>query len=625
DRNRSHWSTSKTPSYTKSVSWQHHPRDFNCPEDVAQYLMQLKTHPELTLSDNQPESYFLAKEGLYGIDRAGESRLIMAGYIIPVGLAADKNQSAGLSVVFYCQTTSGLVSQEIVPVAEVLSKSEAVCRHFAGKGLIPVSTVPAMNTYFRAAATLPLKRYRLVNRHGWQPGELCFMHGRHAIKPETVTEVHGMIPAASYNPSSGINARGSLDEWKEKVLKHATGDMQKLAVWIGLSSCLLPLLNEQGIIYHFYGQSSVGKTALLQLAASVNGNGGEPGNSDSLIESWNTTPNALEMTLEQRNHITAPVDELGVYKGPKIGDAIYALANGKGKNRMSGETLKNVEPASWLLNIISSGEISMQERLRDGGETVKDGLLHRSIDLLITPEHVRSCADESSEDCGHRIEIIKANSAQYYGTAGRVFIEYLVNLTNDEAETRDYVNDLHEWVCKALLAHCEDRGYQLNTVQKRLLKRFAVPGTAAFMAYDSGILEWGEDEIFATLITAFDIWMANVQPETDPKLEALMCLQTTLGTEHQKFGNLSRNPILSRYEPVYGILLPEKQMLVLPEAIDGWVKHYGVNARQLAKLLDARGFLIRTERDRLISRKLMGNKAINGFIIDDSFLRATLS
>nr|MDZ8663415.1 hypothetical protein [Escherichia coli] len=26
DRNRSHWSTSKTPSYTKSVSWQHYPK-----------------------------------------------------------------------------------------------------------------------------------------------------------------------------------------------------------------------------------------------------------------------------------------------------------------------------------------------------------------------------------------------------------------------------------------------------------------------------------------------------------------------------------------------------------------------------------------------------------------------
>ncbi|WP_247161629.1 hypothetical protein, partial [Escherichia coli] len=28
DRNRSHWSTSKTPSYTKSVSWQHHRHTF---------------------------------------------------------------------------------------------------------------------------------------------------------------------------------------------------------------------------------------------------------------------------------------------------------------------------------------------------------------------------------------------------------------------------------------------------------------------------------------------------------------------------------------------------------------------------------------------------------------------
>ncbi|TXV75521.1 transposase, partial [Escherichia coli] len=28
DRNRSHWSTSKTPSYTKSVSWQHHRQYF---------------------------------------------------------------------------------------------------------------------------------------------------------------------------------------------------------------------------------------------------------------------------------------------------------------------------------------------------------------------------------------------------------------------------------------------------------------------------------------------------------------------------------------------------------------------------------------------------------------------
>ncbi|MFV2378148.1 hypothetical protein ACNIU6_19750, partial [Escherichia coli] len=33
DRNRSHWSTSKTPSYTKSVSWQHHPHSDELPRN----------------------------------------------------------------------------------------------------------------------------------------------------------------------------------------------------------------------------------------------------------------------------------------------------------------------------------------------------------------------------------------------------------------------------------------------------------------------------------------------------------------------------------------------------------------------------------------------------------------
>ncbi|MBW8478827.1 hypothetical protein ABN298_16540, partial [Escherichia coli] len=36
DRNRSHWSTSKTPSYTKSVSWQHHPASNKKPDMQSQ-------------------------------------------------------------------------------------------------------------------------------------------------------------------------------------------------------------------------------------------------------------------------------------------------------------------------------------------------------------------------------------------------------------------------------------------------------------------------------------------------------------------------------------------------------------------------------------------------------------
>ncbi|MDZ8758283.1 hypothetical protein SNB73_18735, partial [Escherichia coli] len=45
DRNRSHWSTSKTPSYTKSVSWQHHQVNEIC-EQARHYLVEkmFETH-----------------------------------------------------------------------------------------------------------------------------------------------------------------------------------------------------------------------------------------------------------------------------------------------------------------------------------------------------------------------------------------------------------------------------------------------------------------------------------------------------------------------------------------------------------------------------------------------------
>ncbi|MBU5658055.1 hypothetical protein KQJ24_11990, partial [Escherichia sp. S2_ASV_4] len=48
DRNRSHWSTSKTPSYTKSVSWQHHLTngriisDFNGVGKVKYHFLTIK-------------------------------------------------------------------------------------------------------------------------------------------------------------------------------------------------------------------------------------------------------------------------------------------------------------------------------------------------------------------------------------------------------------------------------------------------------------------------------------------------------------------------------------------------------------------------------------------------------
>ncbi|MCV8342946.1 biofilm development regulator YmgB/AriR family protein, partial [Escherichia coli] len=52
DRNRSHWSTSKTPSYTKSVSWQHHPGDnVNNKNIILSLIHSLETTSDILKAD----------------------------------------------------------------------------------------------------------------------------------------------------------------------------------------------------------------------------------------------------------------------------------------------------------------------------------------------------------------------------------------------------------------------------------------------------------------------------------------------------------------------------------------------------------------------------------------------
>ncbi|WP_215198620.1 hypothetical protein, partial [Escherichia coli] len=53
DRNRSHWSTSKTPSYTKSVSWQHHLNGEEINNDMLVSMLLNSGHGIFSDNDEQ--------------------------------------------------------------------------------------------------------------------------------------------------------------------------------------------------------------------------------------------------------------------------------------------------------------------------------------------------------------------------------------------------------------------------------------------------------------------------------------------------------------------------------------------------------------------------------------------
>ncbi|WP_247166491.1 biofilm development regulator YmgB/AriR family protein, partial [Escherichia coli] len=51
DRNRSHWSTSKTPSYTKSVSWHHYRDNVNNKNIILSLIHSLETTSDILKAD----------------------------------------------------------------------------------------------------------------------------------------------------------------------------------------------------------------------------------------------------------------------------------------------------------------------------------------------------------------------------------------------------------------------------------------------------------------------------------------------------------------------------------------------------------------------------------------------
>ena len=99
--------------------------------------------------------------------------------------------------------------------------------------------------------------------------------------------------------SKGIRApphahRGTLDEWRNNIAVPAADHlMTRFAISTALSGPLLDLGGFESGLVHLFGPSSLGKTTLLRIAASVWGSGGDGG----YMRTWRATANGLEGNL----------------------------------------------------------------------------------------------------------------------------------------------------------------------------------------------------------------------------------------------------------------------------------------------------------------------------------------
>ncbi|WP_417811824.1 DUF927 domain-containing protein [Thalassospira alkalitolerans] len=289
---------------------------------------------------------------------------------------------------------------------------------------------------------------------------------------------------------------GILGEWQDLTRLAAPNSRAAFAICAALAAPLLRPLGIEGGGFHFYGQSSRGKTTLLMLAGSVWGGG-----RDGFLRSWRMTVNGAEGVVADHNDLLLCLDEMTVADSDGFTDMLYMLANGHGKARAKKDG-SAAASAQWNALVLSSGENTIEQQLEQGRgkRRLTGGMIVRMIDVPIEVEPGVSFEDLGShENGGVYADQIKALSREHYGHAGRAFLQAIVN--DREAmlvKARDHID--------AFMAQMldDDDDPQIQ----RVARRFAAVAAAGHLAEQACILKISPKQIDDAVAACFGAWKA---------------------------------------------------------------------------------------------------------------------
>lgn len=355
-----------------------------------------------------------------------------------------------------------------------------------GVHLDPSRAGPRMlATYLQSQ--VPQRRMEAVMQTGWAGSEF-----KAYALPDTVIGPHAtrFTFQSDTKATDEYTQRGTLEGWQQSISALAIGNpMLVLALSTAFSGPLLARLGMDSGGLHLIGDSSTGKTTALQAAASVWGG-------DSFRRSWRTTANGLEGAAALFNDGLLALDEISECDPRDVGEVVYMLGNGRGKQRASRSgAARSVN--RWRTSVISTGERSIATCLAEAGQLVKAGQAVRLLDIPMQRPY-------GAWDCLHQYttgpafsDAIKRAVCANYGTAGRAFLEKLTRDPNDLAPALEGIKN-------KLLAQVRTNDGQPT----RAAARLAVVALAGELATAYGITGWQEGNATEAASVAFGAWLS---------------------------------------------------------------------------------------------------------------------
>jgi uncharacterized protein (DUF927 family) len=347
-------------------------------------------------------------------------------------------------------------------------------------------------------------RVRTVGLTGWHKpasGGAVFV-----LPTRTIGNLTGEVVRLDLDPAPAVyRARGTVQGWQAEVAARCTGNTRAVfAVACGFAGPLLPLVGDEGGGFNFRGESSKGKTTLIDVAASVWGAPSKTG-ADSFVRQWRSTANALEATAAAHNHCLLPMDELGQADPREVPEILYALGNGQGKARsMAGGG--NRRTTTWLTLLLSSSEESAARLAEAAGRRVKAGQEIRLLDVPAVVPGGHGCFEElhGLADGKAFSQALRHAAIDQHGTGGPAFVEWLAE---QMARAPDLIGDtLHPRVRAWCAAHVPSGA---DGQVQRAGQRFGMVALAGELATKAGITGWPHGAAAEAVAAIFRAWLQS--------------------------------------------------------------------------------------------------------------------
>ena len=335
---------------------------------------------------------------------------------------------------------------------------------------------------------VPTKRLEAVLQTGWAGGDF-----KAYVLPDAVI---GPRASKVTFQAQGLHAdeytqRGTLEGWKQSMAAPAVGNpVLCLGLCAAFAGPVQALVGIESGGLHLIGDSSTGKTTALQAACSVWGG-------ESFRRSWRATANGLEGAAALFNDGLLALDEISECDPRDVGEVVYMLGNGRGKQRASRTgTARTV--TYWRCSVLSTGERSIAASMMEAGQRVKAGQAVRLLDIPVQRTHGAWDTLHGHSNGPAFSDAIKRAARQQYGTAGRAFLEKLTRDTSDMA-TR----------LEAIKAQLMEGITTEDGQPARAAARLAVLALAGELATAYGITDWPEGEAIKAARVGFDAWIGQ--------------------------------------------------------------------------------------------------------------------